>query len=40
MVKQFKYDLRRSIKMAKYKYRDQLEDQFSGLDKAVCGRGS
>ena len=29
MVKQYKYDLRRSIKMAKHKYRDKVE-QFSG----------
>ena len=32
LVKQYKYDLRRLIKMAKHKYRDKVEEKFSRLD--------
>ena len=32
MVKQYKYDLPRLIKAARHKYRNKVEEQFSGLD--------
>ena len=32
LVKQYKYDLRRSIKMAKHNYRDKVQEQ------GICGR--
>lgn len=32
LVKQYKYNLRKWIKMVKPKYRDKVEEQFSGSD--------
>lgn len=40
MVKQYNYDLRRSIYIAKHKYRHKVEEQFNGSDRGLCGRGS
>ena len=40
MVQQYNYDLHRSVKMAKHKYRDKVERQFSCFGHEACVAGA